>query len=162
MKPSTSKANKHGLSIIDMFSKQVAKRKRLNIDGNNEEHLQNCQDVKGEDSLLNTTEQDKENNNPQTSQEYVEEHQEKKIKTENNNTNVSKFPIRKTNNIFPGKCEYCGQKLNDEIKFYPGHPNGAVDEEIALIDSRLCLFNGNESFIHESDEHPQNKLTYFR
>nr|XP_034181295.1 DNA (cytosine-5)-methyltransferase 1-like isoform X2 [Osmia lignaria] len=161
MKPSTSKANKHGLSIIDMFSKQVAKRKRMSIDGNNEEHLQNCQDVKGEDNLLNTTEQDKENNNPQTSQEHADEHQEKKIKTENNNTDILKFQIRKTNNIFPGKCEYCRQKLNDEIKFYPGHPNGAVDEEIALIDSRLCLFNGNESFIHESDEHPQNKLTYF-
>ena len=46
--------------------------------------------------------------------------------------------------------------------FYPGHPNSAIDEDIALTDPKLCLFSGDESFIHESDEHPQNKLTYFR
>ncbi|XP_012137658.2 DNA methyltransferase 1a isoform X2 [Megachile rotundata] len=151
MKPSTSKPSKHGLSIIDMFSKQIAKRKRANADSDNEDM--------NKDDLLITSEQTKENNNPQINQQFPNEHHEKKIKTEDNII-VSKSQIRRPN-IFPGKCEYCRQKLNDEIRFYPGHPNGAVDEEIALIDPKLCLFNGNESFIHESDEHPQNKLTYF-
>ncbi|XP_066590215.1 DNA (cytosine-5)-methyltransferase 1-like isoform X2 [Prorops nasuta] len=60
------------------------------------------------------------------------------------------------------KCEYCKQKLiENEIKLYPGHPNNAVDEDIALTDPKLSLFTGDEDMIFEGDERPQNKITYF-
>ncbi|PBC25685.1 DNA (cytosine-5)-methyltransferase PliMCI [Apis cerana cerana] len=60
------------------------------------------------------------------------------------------------------KCEYCCQKLTSiDIKIYPGHPNNAVEEMIALTDPRLSLFTGEEIVIHESDERPQNKITHF-
>lgn len=62
----------------------------------------------------------------------------------------------------PIKCQICRQILNDgEIKLYQGHPNGAVEEFIALTDPRLSLFTGEEDMINESDERPQNKLTHF-
>lgn len=60
------------------------------------------------------------------------------------------------------KCEYCCQKLtSDNIKIYPGHPNGAVEEFIALTDPKLSLFTGEEANVHEGDERPQNKITDF-
>lgn len=88
----------------------------------------------------------------------------KKPKHEDNNHNISEIKpqIKKSIDI-PQKCEYCRQKLiPEEIKLYQGHPNGAVEEFIALTDPRLSLFTGEEAMIHESDERPQNKLTYFR
>ncbi|KAL2747796.1 DNA (cytosine-5)-methyltransferase PliMCI isoform X1 [Vespula maculifrons] len=87
----------------------------------------------------------------------------KKPKHEDNNHNISEMKpqIKKSIDI-PQKCEYCRQKLiPEEIKLYQGHPNGAVEEFIALTDPRLSLFTGEEAMIHESDERPQNKLTYF-
>ncbi|XP_076633551.1 DNA methyltransferase 1a [Colletes latitarsis] len=155
MKPGSSKSYKYGLSIIDMFSKQLAKRKQENFDVT-DEHLQ---DNKVDENTLIISEANKENHNLQAKEECFDEHLNKRVKTENDKA-VSKFQVTKTN-VFPKKCEYCRQKLNDEIKLYPGHPNGAVEEEIALIDPKLCLFSGSESFIHESDQLPQNKLTYF-
>lgn len=88
----------------------------------------------------------------------------KKIKTENNDTtNIeeSKILPQKPVNVHQ-KCDYCCQKLTSiDIKIYPGHPNGAVEEMIALTDPRLSLFTGEEAMVHESDERPQNKLTHF-
>ncbi|KAG7199233.1 hypothetical protein KM043_018102 [Ampulex compressa] len=87
----------------------------------------------------------------------------KRTKTENDTAHADqlKAHVKKTTNV-QQKCEYCCQKLNDgEIKFYQGHPNGAVEELIALTDSRLSLFTGEETTVHESDERPQNKITYF-
>ncbi|XP_033200860.1 DNA (cytosine-5)-methyltransferase PliMCI [Bombus vancouverensis nearcticus] len=88
----------------------------------------------------------------------------KKIKTENNDTtNIeeSKILPQKPVNVYQ-KCDYCCQKLTSmDIKIYPGHPNGAVEEMIALTDPRLSLFTGEEAMVHESDERPQNKLTHF-
>ncbi|XP_043265173.1 DNA (cytosine-5)-methyltransferase PliMCI-like [Colletes gigas] len=155
MKPGSSKSNKYGPSIIDMFSKQFAKRKQENFDVTNEQ----LQDNKVDENTLVISEANKENHNLQAKEECFDEHLNKRIKTENDKV-VPKFQVTKTN-TFPKKCEYCRQKLNDEMKLYPGHPNGAVEEEIALIDPKLCLFSGSESFIHESDQLPQNKLTYF-
>ncbi|XP_031847018.1 DNA methyltransferase 1a isoform X2 [Nomia melanderi] len=154
MRPSSSKSTKHEPSILDMFSKQIAKRKRIDLNARNQEKLQEL-----EESSLIKTEYDKENQSPHERKKYLEENIEKKVKIEID-TNVVKNEFKEVN-TFPRKCEYCRQKLNDELKFYPGHPNGAVDEDIALTDPKLCLFNGDESFIHESDEHPQNKLTHF-
>ncbi|OAD57514.1 DNA (cytosine-5)-methyltransferase 1 [Eufriesea mexicana] len=145
-------------SIVEMFSKQLAKRKQVNYDKSNEEELRDLQNIKTENNILNI-EQNKENCSPEANKEYPDEHPEKKVKFED--TIIVPKPQIKNTNMFYNKCEYCRQKLNDDIKFYSGHPNGALDEEIALIDSRLCLFNGDESFIHENDQHPQNKLTYF-
>ncbi|XP_017756525.1 PREDICTED: DNA (cytosine-5)-methyltransferase PliMCI-like [Eufriesea mexicana] len=158
MKPGISKSNKHMQSIVEMFSKQLAKRKQVNYDKSNEEELRDLQNIKTENNILNI-EQNKENCSPEANKEYPDEHPEKKVKFED--TIIVPKPQIKNTNMFYNKCEYCRQKLNDDIKFYSGHPNGALDEEIALIDSRLCLFNGDESFIHENDQHPQNKLTYF-
>lgn len=88
----------------------------------------------------------------------------KKNKTENNNiinTEESKIMHQKPLNVHQ-KCEYCCQKLTSiDIKIYPGHPNNAVEEMIALTDPRLSLFTGEEIVIHESDERPQNKITHF-
>ncbi|XP_014605619.1 PREDICTED: DNA (cytosine-5)-methyltransferase PliMCI-like [Polistes canadensis] len=87
----------------------------------------------------------------------------KKIKHKDSNHNISEEkPVIKKVVDTPQKCEYCRQKLIvDEIKLYQGHPNGAVEEFVALTDSRLSLFTGEEATIHESDERPQNKLTHF-
>lgn len=88
----------------------------------------------------------------------------KKTKTGNNdiiNTEESKILFQKSVNVHQ-KCEYCCQKLSSiDIKLYPGHPNGAVEEMIALTDPRLSLFTGEEVMVHESDERPQNKITHF-
>lgn len=107
-----------------------------------------------------TIEFDKENHNPEINQDEMKENPEKRIKTENNKMSELKSQDKKTSTI--ERCQYCKQKLNNDIKLYQGHPNGAIEEEIALIDPKLCLFIGDESFIDESDERPQNKLTHFR
>lgn len=157
--PSSSKANIGFPSVLDLFSKQLAKRKRIASDLSNEPSQQS-QDSNTEDNSSLTNAWDKENQNPQLNKKDNDNHLEKKIKTENDTADLQvqiKRPV-----VNPGKCEYCRQKLNDDIKLYQGHPNGAVEEYVALTDPKLCLFAGDESFIHESDEHPQNKLTYFR
>ncbi|KAF3421234.1 hypothetical protein E2986_06562 [Frieseomelitta varia] len=77
---------------------------------------------------------------------------QKKTKTENTiKTEESKILSQKSVNVNQ-KCEYCCQKLiSPDIKIYPGHPNGAVEEMIALTDPRLSLFTGEEVAVHESD-----------
>ncbi|CAK9821528.1 DNA (cytosine-5)-methyltransferase PliMCI [Anthophora retusa] len=159
MKSAKSNFNRQ-VSIIDMFAKQVVNRKQVACDTNNEQKLQKLENIEIEvDPLIkNKEDEDKENQNSEANQMYVDEHLTKRIKLEESVIPV-KHQIKKTN-LFSNKCEYCREKL-DNIKFYPGHPNGAVDEDIALTDPKLCLFNGDEHFIHESDEHPQHKLTYF-
>ncbi|XP_033326072.2 DNA (cytosine-5)-methyltransferase PliMCI [Megalopta genalis] len=87
----------------------------------------------------------------------------KKTKTEECNVNAdeSKPLHQKPINIHQ-KCEYCCQNLNSpDLKIYPGHPNGAVDELIGLTDPKLSLFTGEEATVYEGDERPQNKLTDF-
>ncbi|XP_076247573.1 DNA (cytosine-5)-methyltransferase PliMCI [Calliopsis andreniformis] len=87
----------------------------------------------------------------------------KKTKKENHDVTIEepKTMFQKSMNN-PQKCEYCCQKLtSSELKIYPGHPNGAVEEFIALTDPKLSLFTGEEANVHESDERPQNKITDF-
>lgn len=48
------------------------------------------------------------------------------------------------------------------LKMFQGPPDGALSEEVALLDSKLSLFTGNEKKLGEEDIHPQNKLTLFR
>ncbi|KOX77963.1 DNA (cytosine-5)-methyltransferase PliMCI [Melipona quadrifasciata] len=87
---------------------------------------------------------------------------QKKTKIENTTkTKESKILSQKSVNVNQ-KCEYCCQKLiSTDIKIYLGHPNGAVEEMIALTDPKLSLFTGEEVMVHESDVRPQNKLTHF-
>ncbi|KAJ8680875.1 hypothetical protein QAD02_016662 [Eretmocerus hayati] len=60
------------------------------------------------------------------------------------------------------KCEICFQNLEDEdLRLYIGHPNNAVDEYLALLDPKLCLFNGDELDITEGDARALNKITGF-
>lgn len=60
-------------------------------------------------------------------------------------------------------CEICLQRLNDQdLRLYAGHPNNAADEYSVLLDPRLCLFNGDEVDITESDARALNKITSFR
>jgi len=151
-------------SMLDSFSKQLVKRKKTNTEANSETKVSDPQyEVKMDLENDNTTvEFDKENHNPQINQDQIEENVEKKMKIEGNEElSQLKSQIKKAPVVIE-RCEYCRQKLNDETRLYQGHPNGAVEEQIALIDPKLCLFTGDESFIHESDERPQNKLTYFR
>lgn len=150
-------------SVLDLFSKQLAKRKKIMNEVHNEPKVSDSQyEVKKETNEKVTVEFDKENCNPQINQDQIEEHAEKRMKVESNEeASKTKFEVKKTS-IVIDRCEYCRLKLDDEMKFYQGHPNGAAEEQIALTDPKLCLFTGDESFIHEGDERPQNKITYFR
>lgn len=156
---STAKATP---SVLDLFAIQSAKRKKLNNETNHETKMSDRQhEIKVETNKNGTVEFDKENHNPQINQDQ-EENAEKRMKMENNEEiSQLKSQVKKTLTIIE-RCDYCKQKLDDETKLYQGHPNGAMEEQIALTDPKLCLFTGDESFIHESDERPQNKLTYFR
>ena len=61
------------------------------------------------------------------------------------------------------RCGSCRQLLDSlDLHIYEGHPQGAVEESVALVDPRLSLFTGDESEINESDVRPLNKLTSFR
>ncbi|XP_011881443.1 PREDICTED: DNA (cytosine-5)-methyltransferase PliMCI-like [Vollenhovia emeryi] len=104
-----------------------------------------------------TLEFDKENHDPEVNEE---ENPEKRIRTEDNRKAELISPDKKTS-LTTERCQYCKQKLNNDIKLYQGHPNGAIEEQVALTDPKLCLFIGDESYINESDERPQNKLTHF-
>jgi DNA (cytosine-5)-methyltransferase 1 len=63
----------------------------------------------------------------------------------------------------PSKCQICHQVLDDcDLVLYQGHPDNSVEESVALTDPKLSLFTGDENDIHEHDQRPQNKVTYFR
>ncbi|GLH01282.1 DNA (Cytosine-5)-methyltransferase PliMCI [Gryllus bimaculatus] len=68
----------------------------------------------------------------------------------------------KKQKVVPQRCQICRQLLDDpDLKLYPGHPDGALEEFVALTDPRLSLFTGDEQNLEEGDERPQNKLTHF-
>lgn len=147
-------------SVLDRISKQSVKR-RMN-ETNKEVIISDLDEIKTDTNENVTQEFDKENHDPEVNQDEMKENLEKRIKTENNKKMSELKSQDKKTSITIERCEYCKQKLNNDIKLYQGHPNGAIEEQIALIDPRLCLFIGDESFIDESDERPQNKLTHFR
>lgn len=89
--------------------------------------------------------------------EMEEEQAAKKVKTsdvigiEEKVIDVKK-PVAKTE-----RCGICKQYL-DEVHFYNGHPNNAVDESVALTDDKLMLFTGDEEMIEQHDTRPINKV----
>lgn len=150
-------------TVPDLFSKQVAKRKRVNTEENND--LQH--EAKTElNQIATTVELDKENYNPQVNQdEIVEENSQKRKNTEDNKRksrlrnrakNVPKSIPVKTN-----RCNHCRQDL-DEIHLYPGHPNNAEEEAVALISFTMDKDEQDIEFEREEDRRPQIKLTNFR
>ncbi|XP_076281112.1 DNA (cytosine-5)-methyltransferase PliMCI [Lasioglossum baleicum] len=117
-----------------------------------------------EETLGNIVKPENELNHEQVeSSDDLESNTFKKTKAENYNANMDESePLHQKPVNFHQKCEYCCQKLNSpDLKIYPGHPNGAVEELIALTDPKLCLFTGQEATFFEGDERPQNKLTDF-
>lgn len=152
-------------SALDLVAKQVPKKKKINVEQVNETEMLDSLHTEKHNEELNLdihVEFDKENHNPQVNQEQIEEQLEKKIKVDHEEKQQSIPDVKMWDSLLVNRCEYCKQKINYDLILYQGHPNGAVEEQIALTDPRLCLFTGDESFIHESDERPQNKLTYFR
>jgi len=138
-------------SASNKVSKQFAKKK-TNTEINMDTIVSDLHEarIKAEENVI--LEFDKENHNPETNQEEVTENSEKRIKTENNKkTFDSKAQDKKASDAVE-RCQYCKQKLNKDIKLYQGHPNGAIEEQIALTDPKLCLFIGDESFIGERNE----------
>lgn len=113
-----------------------------------------------------TLEFDKENHDPEITQEKMVENSEKRIK-KTNDKRMSKLKSQDKNTSDTmqhntiERCKECKQKLND-IKLFEGPPNNACEEVVTLTDPKLCLFDGDESSIHQSDERPQNKITHFR
>lgn len=134
----------------------------MNTETNMETIVSDLHEVEIETDENVTLEFDKENHDPETNQEEIKENPEKRLKTENNKKMFELKAQDKKASVVVERCQDCKQKLNNDIKLYQGHPNGAVEEQIALTDPKLCLFIGDESFIDESDERPQNKLTHFR
>lgn len=149
-------------AVPDLFSKQVVKRKRVNTEENND--LQH--EAKTElNQIATTVELDKENYNPQINQdEIVEESSQKRKKTEDNNRksrlrNRAKNP--KSIPVKTNRCDRCRQDL-DEIHLYPGHPNNAEEEAVALISFAMDKDEQDIEFEREEDRRPQIKLTNFR
>jgi len=148
-------------SALNKVSKQSAKT--INTEINMETIVSDLHEakIKAEENVM-ILEFDKENHNPEINQEDIKENAEKRIKTENNKKMSDLKAQDKKISDVTERCQYCKQKLNKDMKLYQGHPNGAIEEQIALTDPKLCLFIGDESFIDESDERPQNKITHFR
>ncbi|GFS20276.1 DNA (cytosine-5)-methyltransferase [Elysia marginata] len=62
----------------------------------------------------------------------------------------------------PQRCNECLKYMDDpELKLFPGDPDTAVEEFIALTDPRLSLFTGEEDFDAMTEDRPQHKITNF-
>ncbi|RUS91723.1 hypothetical protein EGW08_000549 [Elysia chlorotica] len=62
----------------------------------------------------------------------------------------------------PQRCTECLRYMDDpELKLFPGDPDTAVEEFIALTDPSLSLFTGEEDFDNMTDDRPQHKITNF-
>lgn len=59
------------------------------------------------------------------------------------------------------RCIICRQYI-EEVAFYNGHPNNAVEEYIALTDEKLSLFTGDEVCINQHDERPTHKVSIIK
>lgn len=148
---------------MNEFFEQFGKRKRINHDATNEKELQNSQYIETEnDTILDSEESEKnydsdEDYSVHDSDEDFDEHPIKKFKVKDTRSlPISK--IKSSNRRV--NCDYCYQR-NEQTKIYQGHPNDAVNENIALIDPKLHLFE-DESFTHKNGQYPKTKLTYFR
>lgn len=81
------------------------------------------------------------------------------IKMEEDTKSSSKKDTIVQSKIKSERCNICKQYLDsNDLKIYNGHPNGAVEEFIALTDPKLMLFTGDETDIDDHDARPQNKV----
>ncbi|KAK1128077.1 hypothetical protein K0M31_003562 [Melipona bicolor] len=137
---------------MDEFFGQFGKRKRINHDATNRKELQNSQYIETENSIILESAETEEISED-SDKDYSDEHPVKKVKIEDT---IGLPTFEKSYMCI--KCEYCRQT---DIKIYQGHPNGAVNENIALIDPKLHLFRDEIFFTHESGQYPKTKLTCF-
>ncbi|XP_043229878.1 DNA (cytosine-5)-methyltransferase 1-like isoform X1 [Amphibalanus amphitrite] len=83
---------------------------------------------------------------------------EKEKNSDSNGATQQARPVQ----ALPARCGTCRQLLESpDTRTCQGHPDGAMDEYVALCDPRLALFTGEEEFVQECDERPQHKLTQF-
>ncbi|XP_043507481.1 DNA (cytosine-5)-methyltransferase 1-like [Frieseomelitta varia] len=143
---------------MDEFSEQFGKRKRLNYNVINGKELQNSQYIETENNMILEDEIDKIEEileNSEIDEDYFDEHPVKKVKVEDT---ISLPIFEKSYEYMRVKCKYCCQT---DMKIYQGHPNGALNENSALIDPKLHLFKDEISFMHENGHYPKTKLTCF-
>lgn len=81
----------------------------------------------------------------------------KKMKREGDDRKVFELSVQRHKNRID-RCTVCRQVLNSDVLLYNGHPNGAVEEFIALTDPKLMLFSGDEMEVNKDDEMPHNKV----
>ncbi|XP_001607336.1 DNA (cytosine-5)-methyltransferase 1 [Nasonia vitripennis] len=84
-----------------------------------------------------------------------------KSRKDSTTATTSPDPYYKVNKQDDISCRICEQTLNYQLKFYTGEPENGYDEELAIIDSRLLLFNGDEENISREDTRAYNKITSF-
>ncbi|XP_014236147.1 DNA (cytosine-5)-methyltransferase 1-like [Trichogramma pretiosum] len=70
----------------------------------------------------------------------------------------SQLEINENNEL---TCTSCHQKLDENLKFYSGEPLNGFNEEVAITDSKLCIFNGNEDNVATEDIRACNRITHF-
>ena len=145
---------------MDEFFEQFGKRRRLEDDNViNGKELQNFQYIEIENDMILEDEIDEIEEileDSETDEDYSDKHPVKKVKVEDT---ISLPIFEKSYEYMPVKCKYCHQT---DIKIYQGHPNGALNENNALIDPKLYLFKDEISFMHENGQYPKTKLTCFR
>lgn len=149
------------------------KRKKSCDSGETEKKIkyENGQNVDDAKQLLSSENDENARVDNKRKKSYDSDETEKKIKCENDpektdDAEIVPITVNNNNNIKKvrndERCFICKQNINgDTIKFYNGHPNGAVDEFITLTDPKLMLFTGDESDVNDQDARPQNKITYF-
>lgn len=88
---------------------------------------------------------------------------EENINADDNETDsklVAKNVTEVKSRIRSERCHICKQFLDSQdLIIYNGHPNGAVEESVALIDPKLMLFTGEETKINDHDLMPHNKVS---
>lgn len=150
-------------SVVQLSTTQLSKESNITNDKSDCQYVNMSINRRRQVNKDYIAQFNKENENPQINQDQIVEHVEKKMKMEESNEELIQMkPQVEKSSVIIDRCEYCRQKLNNEIRLYQGHPNHAIEEQIALTDPKLCLFTGDEDSIHESDARPQNKVTYFR
>ncbi|CAI9739711.1 DNA (cytosine-5)-methyltransferase 1-like [Octopus vulgaris] len=125
-------------SITSMFERIPEKRKASDDDEENS-------GVKQEEKKIKTSEiNGKNDENKETSS------------VQNADTKLTKEQVT------PIKCRGCKQLLDDpELVLFHGDPPDAVEEFIALTDTKLSVFSGNDDEVSSFDERPQHKLSNF-
>lgn len=98
----------------------------------------------------------------ETKKDHSKDKRKKISKQDFTTATTSPDPLYKLNKQDDITCRICEQTINSQLKFYNGEPENGYDEELAIIDSRLLLFNGDEENISREDTRAYNKITSFR